>query len=143
MLTDDAIPLQGSSNWRSNLAAMDVPAHIFTDSTLSTALRMLIEHGRIDEEIGNRMFSHDSLFALTALANMVKQARFGMNVYFNDNLHVNTTNICVLACRFCAFRKGPRHSDAYELSVEEYIHRIRSEERRVGKECRSRWSPYH
>ena len=55
---------------------------------------------------------------------MVKQARFGTTVYFNDNLHVNTTNICVLACRFCAFRKGPRHSDAYALSVGEYIHRI-------------------
>ena len=24
-----------------------------------------------------------------------------------------------------------------------YIHYLRSEERRVGKECRSRWSPYH
>src|ERR1022692_3916876 len=24
-----------------------------------------------------------------------------------------------------------------------YMKRIRSEERRVGKECRSRWSPYH
>ena len=23
------------------------------------------------------------------------------------------------------------------------LHMIRSEERRVGKECRSRWSPYH
>ena len=23
------------------------------------------------------------------------------------------------------------------------LHRRRSEERRVGKECRSRWSPYH
>ena len=23
------------------------------------------------------------------------------------------------------------------------IERVRSEERRVGKECRSRWSPYH
>jgi len=23
------------------------------------------------------------------------------------------------------------------------LYRIRSEERRVGKECRSRWSPYH
>src|SRR3712207_2096927 len=23
------------------------------------------------------------------------------------------------------------------------MHRLRSEERRVGKECRSRWSPYH
>ena len=24
-----------------------------------------------------------------------------------------------------------------------FVHGIRSEERRVGKECRSRWSPYH
>ena len=24
-----------------------------------------------------------------------------------------------------------------------HLHEIRSEERRVGKECRSRWSPYH
>ena len=27
--------------------------------------------------------------------------------------------------------------------VENYIRITRSEERRVGKECRSRWSPYH
>ena len=26
---------------------------------------------------------------------------------------------------------------------EKYIDLMRSEERRVGKECRSRWSPYH
>ena len=24
-----------------------------------------------------------------------------------------------------------------------YVDKTRSEERRVGKECRSRWSPYH
>ena len=24
-----------------------------------------------------------------------------------------------------------------------YFNELRSEERRVGKECRSRWSPYH
>ena len=27
--------------------------------------------------------------------------------------------------------------------VADYANVIRSEERRVGKECRSRWSPYH
>ena len=26
---------------------------------------------------------------------------------------------------------------------QEQINKFRSEERRVGKECRSRWSPYH
>ena len=41
--------------------------------------------------------------------------------------------------------------DVYELPILmitmmddlEYIQKARSEERRVGKECRSRWSPYH
>ena len=27
--------------------------------------------------------------------------------------------------------------------VDDMMKRMRSEERRVGKECRSRWSPYH
>ena len=35
----------------------------------------------------------------------------------------------------------------YNMTDEEYIEmcaqKARSEERRVGKECRSRWSPYH
>ena len=30
-----------------------------------------------------------------------------------------------------------------ELPRNELDPRLRSEERRVGKECRSRWSPYH
>ena len=29
------------------------------------------------------------------------------------------------------------------LPIRTYIYSKRSEERRVGKECRSRWSPYH
>src|SRR5690348_11771214 len=38
-------------------------------------------------------------------------------------------------------RRLARERAAEELQSED--HRIRSEERRVGKECRSRWSPYH
>ena len=30
-----------------------------------------------------------------------------------------------------------------EANLEDFEKWIRSEERRVGKECRSRWSPYH
>ena len=30
-----------------------------------------------------------------------------------------------------------------ENAENKIYHRLRSEERRVGKECRSRWSPYH
>src|SRR2546422_9151125 len=33
--------------------------------------------------------------------------------------------------------------DACQTGAYRLAHRLRSEERRVGKECRSRWSPYH
>ena len=71
-----------------------------------------------------QIYNEPDINAIFSLANMVKVSRFDNQIFFNQNLHVNTTNICVLACRFCAFRKGPRHSEAYELSVEEYLHRI-------------------
>ena len=31
----------------------------------------------------------------------------------------------------------------YNIIYHDAAMRLRSEERRVGKECRSRWSPYH
>ena len=33
--------------------------------------------------------------------------------------------------------------EAYDILQRSYVDKLRSEERRVGKECRSRWSPYH
>ena len=42
------------------------------------------------------------------------------------------------------FGMGLQTGDAPELWNVDFPERIRrSEERRVGKECRSRWSPYH
>ena len=35
------------------------------------------------------------------------------------------------------------YGNVYMVVDSELKGRIRSEERRVGKECRSRWSPYH
>ena len=41
------------------------------------------------------------------------------------------------------------HNEIYVITYQDSpnvmkeIGRLRSEERRVGKECRSRWSPYH
>ena len=46
----------------------------------------------------------------------------------------------VASCRMCLVdvEKAPKPVPACATPV-----RSRSEERRVGKECRSRWSPYH
>ena len=42
-----------------------------------------------------------------------------------------------------AWQPNPRWSVQLNISNLFDKHTTRSEERRVGKECRSRWSPYH
>src|SRR3712207_4041152 len=46
---------------------------------------------------------------------------------------------------FCRFLQVevPYHSPKMDPLEQELLASLRSEERRVGKECRSRWSPYH
>lgn len=74
---------------------------------------------------GVQLFKSKDLNTIGSLANHVKQSRFGNNAYFNVNVHVNQTNICTLACKFCAFRRGRRAADAYQLEIDEYIEDLR------------------
>ena len=46
-------------------------------------------------------------------------------------------------CIFCSQGGSGDFAANAALSITEQINTQRSEERRVGKECRSRWSPYH
>ena len=72
-------------------------------------------------EDGLVLYHHPDLNEVGALADVVRQARFDSKAFFNSNVHINQTNICVLACRFCAFRRGPKAKDAYAMSVDDYL----------------------
>ena len=91
----------------------------------SASLQHIVEKILTDQQLdvsdGCDLFETKNLNELGRLANLHKIAMFGNNAYFNSNVHINQTNICVLACRFCAFRRGPKASDAYALSIDEYL----------------------
>ena len=95
------------------------------NEAMARARIIISEGGRIDLDLGLSLYKHAPLLQLGELAHSVKRKMHGEKIHFNLNLHVNTANICVLACRFCAFRKGSKHEDAYYLSVEEYLDRVR------------------
>ena len=120
-------------NWREELSRMSIPISVKNDVLLSKTLHSLINDGRVSCELGEELHTNAPLPGLTALAMMIKKSRFGDNIFFNENLHVNTTNVCTLACRFCAFRKGPRHRDAYSLTPEEFVSRIEPFEGKIDE----------
>ena len=76
---------------------------------------------RLSIEDGLILYQHPNISEVGMLANLVKHSRFDKQVFFNSNVHINQTNICVLACRFCAFRRSKKQSDAYAMTIDEYI----------------------
>ena len=117
-------PVESDSEWRRRLGEMHIPECISSNVVLNRCLDVLVQGGRVSEDDGMRLMRVNSLSALSSLADIIKHSRYGDDVFYNENLHVNTTNICVLACRFCAFRKGVKHPDAYALTPRDFVDRI-------------------
>ena len=65
----------------------------------------------------------------------------GTRVRFGDSAVLEIMKVCEPCFRMDEIRMGLKDELVGRRVVE--LSRPRSEERRVGKECRSRWSPYH
>lgn len=96
-------------------------AHESWSASLDPIAEKLAANLPLSIEDGLVLYQHSDLSEVGALADLVRKARFGSKAFFNSNVHINQTNICVLACRFCAFRRGPKAEDAYAMSVEDYL----------------------
>jgi aminodeoxyfutalosine synthase len=114
--------LDAGSNtaWKQNL-----PGLVGDLSTWSSQIQPIakkVANGqRLTLTDGLLLYSHPNLSEVGRLSNCVRTARFDSYAFFNSNVHVNQTNVCVLACKFCAFRRSKRAEDAYSLDVEAYL----------------------
>ncbi len=83
---------------------------------------------RLDDADGVRLFQAADLAALGALANHVREARHGDLAFYNRNVHLNPTNVCVASCKFCSFARkdDQRASDGYTMSLDEAVEKVLS-----------------
>ncbi len=61
----------------------------------------------------------DDLLGLLLFADRLRRELVGDTVTYVVNRNINFTNVCFVGCKFCAFSRGPRESDAYFLSMED------------------------
>ncbi|TPV95589.1 MAG: aminofutalosine synthase MqnE [Myxococcales bacterium FL481] len=74
----------------------------------------------LDADDGAFLYRYPDLLALGSLANEVRERMHGNAAYFNVNMHINPTNVCVADCKFCSFaRLDPSAAAAYTMSVDE------------------------
>lgn len=105
-----------------------------TDPSLHS-IRAKVEAGqRLSFEDGMALESSADLFTIGELANLVRERLSGNSCYYNVNVHLNPTNVCVYRCVFCAFRADLRAEKAYLMSDEQILHRAAEAEARGATE---------
>ncbi|HEY4013541.1 MAG TPA: aminofutalosine synthase MqnE [Polyangiaceae bacterium] len=74
--------------------------------TTIEAISLKVRAGeRLSFDDGLALFRHPDVVALGQLANEVREAKHGDRTYFNRNMRIEATNVCVASCLFCSFAK--------------------------------------
>ena len=89
------------------------------DPQLSSIADKVLAEQRLSFDDGVTLYRSPDILAVGWLANWVREKMHGDIAYFNVNRHINPTNVCVAACRLCAFGRKKDAPGAYTMALEE------------------------
>lgn len=90
--------------------------------------RAAIEAGeRLTAAQGLRLFDPECFHEVGRMANADRERRHGDKTFYNINRHLNYTNTCSFACRFCAFHAHEGDDGAYDMSLHDIAEMARNE----------------
>ncbi|MGI8893371.1 MAG: aminofutalosine synthase MqnE, partial [Bacteroidia bacterium] len=103
------------------------------ENIADTDLRIIAEKvysgKRITAEEGLVLYQKGELGFVGALANFMRENKHGNKTYFNRNFHIEPTNICVFACKFCSYSRLYKNREAgWEFSKEQMLDIVRAYE---------------
>jgi aminodeoxyfutalosine synthase len=91
---------------------------------IDAILARAADGGRITPDEAVALYRDAPLADLGAAADAVVRRRYGDEITYNVNAHLNPTNICVVGCGFCAFAVWTEKDErAYAYSVDQLVDR--------------------
>ncbi len=95
------------------------------DPALDRIADKLAAGERLDREDGLAVLASEDVIGTGRLANAVKEAKSGPYAFFVLNRQINPTNICVISCKFCDYAAKAGDDDAYEMTMEDIVEKVR------------------
>ncbi|MGH9587968.1 MAG: aminofutalosine synthase MqnE, partial [Acidobacteriaceae bacterium] len=89
------------------------------DARLEPIAAKVLAGERLSFEDGLVLYGSPDVLAVGWLANYVREKLHGDVTYFNLNRHINPTNVCVAACKLCAFGRTKGADGSYTMSLEQ------------------------
>src|SRR5688500_839340 len=93
-----------------------------TDTELRNIGEKILHQERLTQDEGLVLFEKGTLSFLGSMANFMRERLHGNTTYFNRNFHIEPTNVCVFACKFCSYSRLYAHRDeGWELSMQSML----------------------
>jgi aminodeoxyfutalosine synthase len=89
------------------------------DKRLQPIAEKVFAQQRLSFDDAVALYRSADILAVGWLANHVRERMHGNITYFNVNRHINPTNVCVAACRLCAFGRKKGSEGSYTMALEE------------------------
>jgi aminodeoxyfutalosine synthase len=89
------------------------------DPRLEPIAAKVLAGERLSFDDGLALYGSPDVLAVGWLANFVREKMHGDVTYFNVNRHINPTNVCVAACRLCAFGRKKGADGSYTMALEQ------------------------
>jgi len=89
------------------------------DERLEPIAARVLAGERLSAEDGLALYGSRDVLAVGWLANHVRERMHGDLAYFNVNRHINPTNVCVAACKLCAFGRKKGDPAGYTMALDE------------------------
>ncbi len=95
---------------------------------LSQIKQKILNKERVSFEEGLFLYNSNDLLTIGSLGRLAREIKSGPEkskwVYWNKNLHLNPTNVCIGHCNFCAFAKLPNEEGAYTYTIPEALEHV-------------------
>lgn len=103
---------------------------IFHKSQLSSDFQKIADkvfnQERLSCEDALMLYEKADLNFVGILANYVKMTKFGNRVFFNKNIHVEPSNVCVHKCKFCSYYREEKSEGSWEYTIEEIANKLQT-----------------
>lgn len=95
--------------------------------SLLEIVHKILKRKRISNDETLTLYNKASVSLLALLANAIRESLHNKNTYFNRNIHIEPTNICVFDCKFCSYsRLLKKKNEGWKYSKEEIIQILES-----------------
>ena len=81
----------------------------------------MINGQRLDRGNGLQLLKTKNILGLGYLANEQRRSMMGNQVFFNNNAHINYSNVCKVRCGLCAFAKDLGEKGSYTMTINEVV----------------------